>query len=69
LRTSDSEQGFPETERQAAWAALRQIREAVEELFGPAADLQSFEVTGPDYADEAVAIVEALQRVAAKCRD
>lgn len=48
-------------------AALRMIREAVEELFGPIASLESEEATllrGPELIHEAEAIVEALRRVA-----
>lgn len=51
-----------------ATAALRMIREAVEELFGPYADLESEEATllrptGPTYVSEAEAIIQALQNV------
>jgi len=50
---------------QAAWAALRMIREAVEE-FGPVASLESPEAVllrGPEPTHEAEAIIEALQRI------
>ncbi len=46
--------------------ALRMIRDAVEDLFGPVADLESEEAVlrrGPEPTDEAEAIVEALLRV------
>ncbi len=51
-------------------AALAMIREAVEELFGPVASLESEEATmqlrGPELRHEAEAIIAALQRVAAR---
>lgn len=53
-------------ERQNARAALRMIRDAIEELFGPTASLESEEATllrGPLYTHEAEAIIDALQRV------
>lgn len=49
-------------------AALRMIREAVEELFGPLANMESEEAVllrGPEPVHEAEAIVEALHRVRA----
>ncbi|MBZ9821913.1 hypothetical protein [Mesorhizobium sp. CA4] len=52
-------------ERRAAWAALRMIGEAVGELFGPEASMQSEDTIGPEFHDYAEAIIEALQRVAA----
>ncbi|MER9524037.1 hypothetical protein NKI96_10675 [Mesorhizobium sp. M0292] len=48
-------------------AALRMIREAVEELFGPAANLESEEAVllrGPEPHHDAEAIIAALQNVA-----
>lgn len=53
-------------ERQAAWAALRMIGDAIEELFGPVASLESEEATllrGPEYHHRAEGIIESLQRV------
>lgn len=54
-------------ERQEAWAALRMVRDAVETLFGPAADLPSEEsvltTRGPEFQHEARAIVDGLARV------
>lgn len=46
--------------------ALRMIREAIGELFGPLASLESEEAVllrGPSLTDDAEAIIEALQRV------
>lgn len=54
-------------ERQQAWAALRMIAEAVGELFGPAASIESEDASllrGPEYQHFAEGIVEALQRAA-----
>lgn len=52
----------------AARSALRMIGDAVEELFGPVASLESEEGTirrgGPQYHHRAEGIVLALQRVA-----
>ncbi|PBB41762.1 hypothetical protein CK222_21645 [Mesorhizobium sp. WSM3866] len=48
-------------------AAIRMIREAVEEIFGPAANLESEEAVllrGPEPHHDAEAIIAALQRVA-----
>ena len=56
-------------ERQDAWAALRMISEAVEELFSPIASLESEDATllrGPEYHHRAEGIIEALQRTAAE---
>ncbi len=53
-------------ERQDAWAALQMIGDAIEELFGPVASLESEEGTlhrGPEYHHRAEGIIEALQRV------
>lgn len=59
---------FYRQEAQAAWAALRMIGDAVEELFGPTASLESEDGTigqrGPEFHHRAEAIIEALQRVA-----
>jgi hypothetical protein len=55
-------------ERQAAWASLRMIADAVGELFGPKASIESEEASllrGPEFHDFAQGIVEALQRVTA----
>lgn len=46
--------------------ALRMIRDAIGELFGPEASLESEEAVllrGPRPTDEAEAIIEALQRI------
>lgn len=59
-------------ERQAAWAALRMIRDAIGELFGPVGSLDSEEAVllrGPEYHHEAEVQIEALQRVAAKLKE
>lgn len=53
------------TDPEAAWTALRLVREAIEE-FGPAADLESpaaVSLRGPEPIHEAEAIVEALIRL------
>ena len=53
-------------ERQAAWAALGMIRDAIGELYGPVASIESEEAVllrGPEFHHEAEAIVAALQRV------
>jgi len=53
-------------ERQRAWAALRMVRDAIEELFGPVASIESEEAVllrGPEMHHEAEAIIAALQRV------
>jgi hypothetical protein len=53
-------------ERLAGWAALRMIRDAVDELFGPVASLESEEDVlqrGPELHHEAQAIVDALGRI------
>lgn len=59
---------FYRQEAQAARAALRMIGDAIEELFGPAANLESEVGTigqrGPEYHHRAEAIIEALQRIA-----
>lgn len=47
-------------------SAIRMVRDAIEELFGPLASLESEEAVllrGPTPADDADAIIEALQRV------
>lgn len=47
-------------------AAIRMVREAIEELFGPMADLESEEAVllrGPEPHHDAEAIIAALQRV------
>jgi hypothetical protein len=49
-------------ERQAAWAALRMVGDAVGEIFGPVASMPSEDVIGPEFSDYAEAIIEALQR-------
>lgn len=49
-------------------AALRMVREAIGELFGPVADLESEEATllrGPEPQHEAEALIAALQRIQA----
>lgn len=49
-------------------AAIRMIREAIEEIFGPVANLESLDATleqrGPEPTHQAEAIIAALQRVA-----
>jgi hypothetical protein len=53
----------------AGRAALRMIGDAIEELFGPIANLESEDGTlwrGPELHHRAEAIIEALQRVAAQ---
>lgn len=50
-------------------AALRMIREAIEELFGPAANLESEEAVllrGPEPHHDAEAIIAALQNIRGK---
>lgn len=50
-------------------AALRMVRDAIEELFGPAADLESEDAVllrGPEPKHQAEALIAALQRVAEK---
>jgi hypothetical protein len=44
--------------------ALKMIREAVELLFGPAANLPALEATGSEPTDQAEEIIVGLQRVA-----
>lgn len=54
-------------ERRAAWAALRMVRDAIGELFGPRASIESEEAVllrGPEYHHEAEAIIEALGHLA-----
>lgn len=54
-------------ERHAAWAALRMVRDAVGELFGPRASIEGEEAVllrGPEYHHEAEAIIEALGHLA-----
>lgn len=54
-------------ERVDAWASLRMIADAVGELFGPKASLESEEASllrGPEFHHFAQGIVDALQRVA-----
>lgn len=56
-------------ERQAAWAALRMIEDAIGELFGPVASLESGDAVlfrGPEFHHQAEAIIAGLQRVAAR---
>ncbi len=51
------------------WASLRMIREAIETIFGPAANLESEEAElsrGPEPHHTAEAIIAALQNVAAE---
>lgn len=53
-------------ERQDAWASLRMIADAVGELFGPAASIESEDASllrGPEYHHFAQGVVEALMRV------
>jgi hypothetical protein len=60
---------FAKEQMLAAHAALRMIGDAVEELFGPIASLESEEGTlhrGPEFHHRAEGIIEALQRVAAR---
>lgn len=45
-------------------AALRMVRDAIEMLFAPTANMPSMEATGPTPTDQAEEIVAALQRVA-----
>ncbi|MBZ9922161.1 hypothetical protein LB579_31240 [Mesorhizobium sp. BR1-1-7] len=48
-------------------AALRMVREAVEEIFGPAANMESMDailLRGPEPHHQAEAIIAALQNVA-----
>lgn len=57
----------PVNERKDAWAALRMVRDAIGELFGPVASIESEEAVllrGPEYHHEAEAIIDALKRVA-----
>lgn len=49
--------------------ALRMIREAVEDLFGPVPSLASREQAGPTPEEEAAAIIDALQRVRALLKE
>ena len=54
-----------------ARAALRMVRDAVEELFGPLASLPSEEGVlreGPEFHHEAEAIIAGLQRVCDRLR-
>ena len=54
-------------QRQASWAALRMIRDAIGELFGPTASIESEEAVllrGPEHHHEAEAIIDALKTVA-----
>jgi hypothetical protein len=60
--------GMTQDERQQAWASLRMIRDAIGELFGPVASIESEEAVllrGPEMHHEAEAVIAALQRVAA----
>lgn len=55
-------------ERKQAWASLNMIADAVEELFGPIASMESDEASllrGPEFHHRAAGIIEALQRVSA----
>lgn len=55
-------------DRQDGWAAMQMISEAIEELFGPKASLESSVASllrGPEFHHRAEGIVEALRRVAA----
>lgn len=66
-RTSEAAEPVTVPERQQAWAALRMIADAVGELFGPAASIESEDASllrGPEYHHFAEGIVEALQRAA-----
>lgn len=52
----------------AAWASLRMVRDAIQELFGPIASVSSEEAVscvthGPELHHEAEALIEALKRV------
>lgn len=54
-------------ERKQARASLNMIADAVEELFGPIASMESDEASllrGPQFHHRAAGIIEALQRVA-----
>jgi hypothetical protein len=54
-------------ERADAWASLQIIRQAIGELFGPVASIESEEAVllcGPEFHHEAEAIVEALTLLA-----
>ncbi|WP_445157604.1 hypothetical protein [Halomonas sp. E14] len=58
--------GMGREEREAAWAALRMVRDAIGELFGPTASIESDEAVllrGPEYHHEAEAQIAALKRV------
>ena len=62
---------LPTAEREEARAALRMVRDAMEELFGPLASLPSEEGVlhkGPEYHHEAEAIIAGLQRVCDRLR-
>lgn len=64
--TPPSVEAMPVNERKDAWAALRMVREAIGELFGPTASIESEEAVllrGPEYHHEAEAIIDALRRV------
>ena len=53
-------------------AAIRMVREAVEELFGPVASLESEDAVllrGPEPCHDAEAIIAALQRIKDKLND
>ncbi|TIW25254.1 MAG: hypothetical protein E5V63_18400 [Mesorhizobium sp.] len=68
--TRDLEAGAPLTrdERLAAWASLRMVADAIGELFGPRASIESEDASllrGPEFHHFAQGIVEALQRLAA----
>lgn len=55
-------------ERKDAWASLQMIGDAVEELFGPVANLESEEGSlhrGPEFHHRAEGIIEALSHVSA----
>jgi hypothetical protein len=59
-------QALPDSERRSAWASLQMVGDAIEELFGPIASLESEEGTlhrGPEYHHRAEGIIEALQRI------
>ncbi|RUX02653.1 hypothetical protein EOA30_17660 [Mesorhizobium sp. M8A.F.Ca.ET.059.01.1.1] len=70
-RTMETVQSYADAVQPYA-AALRMIREAIEELFGPVANLESEDAVllrGPEPHHDAEAIIAAFQRVAEKRLD
>lgn len=60
------------SEREQAWAALRMTRDAVQELFGPIANLPSEEGVlhaAPEFIHEAEAQVAALMRIKERMKE